>query len=196
MNSNVTGVIVMTVICAAAGGGLAVLKDATAPRIEQQVLTYVQAPTLQQLFPDAENDYLADRKKFTLPDLVDPSKQVEVSVFPIYRGGVFSAVAIENFGTGYGGALGMMVAVDVKTDSILTISPTTMKETPGIGTRILEPSFLRQFEGQGDVALKSAGGQIDALSGATVSSGAATAAVSAAMQQYAALKDEIKSAWQ
>lgn len=199
MNSNVASVLVMTAICAATGGGLAVLKDSTAPRIEQQVLTYVQAPTLQQLFPAAENDYLADRRKFELPDPANPAKPLEVSIFPVFKDGKLWAVALENFAPGYGGPVGMMVAVNVATDTILTVSPTTMKETPGIGSRILDAKFLRQFNGPADparTALKSGGGQIDALSGATVSSGAASGAVTAAMQQYAALKDEILKAWQ
>ncbi len=196
MKKNLAGVAVMTAICAVSGGGLAALKDVTAPRIEQQVLTYVQAPTLKVLFPSAENDLLADRKTFSLPDPQNPDKSDNVMVFPVMRDGKLAAVALENFAPGYGGEVGMMVAVDVNSDSIIAVRVTAMKETPGIGARIAEGRFLRQFAGASDAALKSAGGRIDALSGATVSSTAAVNAVQAALQQYAALKDEIRKTWQ
>jgi electron transport complex protein RnfG len=201
MNKSIAGIAVMTAICAASGGGLAALKDVTAPLIEQQVLTYVQEPTLTSLFPSAENDLLADRKKFIVPDAANPEKNNEVTVFPIQKNGNLTAVALENFGTGYGGALGIMVGIDVKSDTVIAILPTVMKETPGIGTRIVGQRFLKQFKGLDAsnataAALKSGGGQIDAISGATVSSGAVSVAVQAALKQYAALKNEILQTWQ
>jgi len=56
----------------------------------------------------------------------------------------------------------------------------SQKETPGIGDKVQkQPEFVAQFAGVGvdGLALSSDGGQIDAISGASVSSGYVTAGV-------------------
>jgi len=52
-------------------------------------------------------------------------------------------------------------------------------ETPGLGAKITEDDFLDQFEGMalGDLALTADGGEVDAISGATISSEAVTESV-------------------
>ena len=101
-----------------------------------------------------------------------------------------------SFGTGFGGDIGIMVGFDVTNDKLLGISVTTMKETPGLGTMIAETKFTKQFPGKGlDIKLTSQGGNIDALSGATVSSTGAVQAVGKATKSYSALKAELLKAW-
>ncbi len=72
---------------------------------------------------------------------------------------------------------------------------TTFRETPGVGARVkTEPSFASQFKGLPfvePVKLKSEGGRIDALSGATVSSRGVVTGVAAASEVYRRLKPEI-----
>ncbi|MCK4613448.1 MAG: FMN-binding protein, partial [Thermoplasmata archaeon] len=59
------------------------------------------------------------------------------------------------------------------------ISIISHSETPGLGEKIVEASFLEQFEGIGvnDVRLTKDDGGIDAISGATISSSAVVEAV-------------------
>jgi electron transport complex protein RnfG len=54
-----------------------------------------------------------------------------------------------------------------------------LMETPGLGSRITEESFLQQFEGlsAGEIALSSEGGSVDAITSATQSSRALTEGV-------------------
>ncbi|MDE5682291.1 MAG: FMN-binding protein, partial [Mailhella sp.] len=69
-------------------------------------------------------------------------------------------------------------------------------ETPGLGSRVSEESFTKQFKGKPyAVALKNQGGEIDAISGATVSSNGTVLAVNDAGNQYTMLKDEIIKTW-
>lgn len=183
-------IVVLSAICGLAGFALSYLKMVTAPRIEEQVLTYVQKPALLRVFPDADNDPIAERKNFGLPD------GGTITVFPARKDGKLVGVALENFGKGFGGDIGVMVGFDVRRDALMGIGVTTMKETPGLGTRIAEPTFTKQFVGAPPaVALTSQGGGIDAVSGATISSAGAVTAVGGAAKIYAALKDEILKAW-
>ena len=181
-------IVVLTCISGISGFALSSLKQMTAPTIELQLLTYVQAPSLKQVLPDYTNDPVQDRKKLT-----NPLTQKVVNVFPLKVDGELKAVAIEGFGGGYGDDIGVMVGFNVQNDTLVGIGITTMKETPGLGTRIAEPDFRAQFAGitESEAKLKSQGGAIDALSGATISSGGTVAAVQDAGKVYSALKDQI-----
>ncbi len=182
--------VVLSAICGIAGFALSYLKMITAEPIEVQVLTYVQKPVLDRVFMGSENDYVADRKTF---DLKSGRK---VMVFPSIKGGKLVGVALEDSGGGFGGDIGVMVGFNISNDTLIGIGVTTMKETPGIGDVILTPRFTAQVTGNPmDVALASQGGQIDAISGATVSSAGSVTAVASAAKVYAELKDQILKTW-
>ncbi|SIN90319.1 RnfABCDGE type electron transport complex subunit G [Halodesulfovibrio marinisediminis] len=185
-------IVVLTCISGIAGFALSSLKQMTAPTIELQLLTFVQGPSLKQVLPDYTNDPVQERKKFTNPLTNKP-----VNVFPLKVDGELKAVAIEGFGGGYGDNIGVMVGFNLEDNKLVGIGITTMKETPGLGTRIAEPDFRAQFSGiSGEEAqLKSQGGAIDAISGATISSGGTVAAVQDAGNIYSALKEEILKAF-
>ena len=186
-------VVVLSAITGLAGFVLSGLKVWTTPIIEEQVLTNVQGPALKQIFLGSTNDPIADRK--TLPK---PGSEGEtITVFPAIKDGKLQAVAVEAAGKGYGGDVNVLVGFDVAADKLIGISVTTHKETPGLGSRILEPSFTKQFKGKdpAKAGLKKDGGEIDAISGATFSSIGAADAVKQAAGWYAALKDTIKTAW-
>ena len=68
-------IVVLASICGLSGFALSYLKISTAPRIEEQVLTYVQGPAILKVFADIDNSPIAERKTFTL----DGAK---VTVFP------------------------------------------------------------------------------------------------------------------
>jgi predicted permease len=81
-------------------------------------------------------------------------------------------------------------------DTLAGIGMTTMKETAGIGTRLAEPDFLNQFPDKKlPVKLKADGGEIDAISGATVSSVGAMLAVSNAVAIYQEIKPLLLETW-
>lgn len=183
-------VAVLSLLCGLSGFALSYLKMVTATRIEDQVLTYVQGPALNRLFARAENSPITDRRKFTLPD------GRLMTLFPVMTGGKLTGVALEESGKGYGGPIGVMVGFNVADDTLAGIGITTLKETPGLGMRIVEPGFTTQFAGfKTPVGLKANGGNVDAVSGATISSTGAVDAVNKAANAYVELKPEILSAW-
>jgi RnfABCDGE-type electron transport complex G subunit len=99
---------------------------------------------------------------------------------------------------GYGGDINFMIGVDPD-GKILEISILSMQETPGLGTKIKEKSFQDQFVGKSlstgaTLTLKkddSKIGDIDAVSGATISSRAMTNTVRRALSYYKDHKAEI-----
>jgi Na+-translocating ferredoxin:NAD+ oxidoreductase subunit G len=171
-----------------AGGLLSAVRGGTQETIDFQQLKFVKGPVLQDIFKEAANDPLADR--FTIQD-----GKEEITCFL----GIFNderkAVAIEGFGSGYGGSIGVMVAVNVENDQILGIGVTTHSETPGLGSRAKDdPAFARQFRGMSlkePVKIRADGGEIDALSGATVSSRGVAGGVQSVSEIYRRLKPEI-----
>ncbi|MFG6360077.1 FMN-binding protein [Taurinivorans muris] len=190
MKSIIKMVSVLSVLCAVAGFILSYLKISTVTPIENQLLTYVQGPAILNVFKDVENSPIQDRKSFIVGD------GKKVNVFPAIKDGKLFGVALEGFGQGFGGDIGVMVGIDVNNDTLVSIDITTHKETPGLGSRVSEESFTKQFKGKPyAVALKSQGGEIDAISGATVSSNGTVLAINDAGNQYNMLKDEIIKTW-
>ncbi len=190
MKSIIKMVSVLSVLCAVAGFILSYLKISTVTPIENQLLTYVQGPAILNVFKDVENSPIQDRKSFIVGD------GKKVNVFPAIKDGKLFGVALEGFGQGFGGDIGVMVGIDVNNDTLVNIDITTHKETPGLGSRVSEESFTKHFKGKPyAVALKSQGGEIDAISGATVSSNGTVLAINDAGNQYNMLKDEIIKTW-
>lgn len=183
-------ILVLSLICGLSGLTLAAVRQATGPRIEEQVLTYVQGPALNQIFANADNNPVLDRVAIDLDGEA-------VTVFPAMVDGQLAGVAIEAFGRGYGGDIGVMVGFATADGSITGIGITTLKETPGLGSRVVEPEFREQFgsrPGQ-DMALQSQGGDIAAIAGATLSSAATVAAVNEAIRMYSRIKDRLPKRW-
>ena len=89
--------------------------------------------------------------------------------------------------SGFGGEIDMAVGVD-KSGAVTGVSIVSMSETSGLGANANRESFRSQYIGKsGSVALRKQGGEIDALTGATVTSTAVTRGVSAALAAAAEL---------
>lgn len=180
-------IVVLSLICATSGAVLVNLKKATKNDIEQQVLTYVQGPALLSALKECDNDPIADRKQVG-----------DVTVFPAKRDGKLIGVAIESFAAGYSGDIGVIVGFDMTTDTLMGIGITTQTETPGLGTKIMKPTFTAQFKNHDikTMDVSSNGGDITAISGATFSSVGTVDAVRKAIATYQSIKPQIASMWQ
>ena len=180
--------VVIAVFSAVSGGLLAAIQSGTKERIEYQQLKFVKGPAIQQILEGCSNDPLVDR--FKLPD-----GKEERSFFVGVFDGKANTVALETFGKGFGGDIGVIIAVNVENDEIVGIGVTTHSETPGLGSRAkTEPGFSEQFKGlpiKEPFKVKADGGQIDAVSGATVSSRGVVGAVVESGVIYMRLKTDI-----
>lgn len=117
--------------------------------------------------------------------------ETEDDVYIIYRDGEKTGSAFMAVGSGYGGDIEILVGLD-NSFGIKGISILSHTETPGLGSRVTESSFTGQFEGLSinDIALRSEGGKIDAITGATISS---KAVVSAIREKMAEVIDSLEN---
>ena len=170
------------------GGLLAAVRNGTQERIEYQKLKFVKGPTILQILEGCSNDPLVDRFKIKDGDI---EREFYVGEFDGQR----NIVAFETFGKGFGGDIGVIMAVNLENDEIVGIGVTTHSETPGVGSRAkTERGFSSQFEGlslKDSFKVKADGGEIDAISGATVSSRGVCGAVDDSSSLYNRLKARI-----
>ena len=112
----------------------------------------------------------------TLPDAVNAAYSV------LDANGEIIGYCVDANGYGYGSdAINILVGIGVD-GKVVDTKVIAHSETPGLGSKATEPSFLAQFAARsGSLAVTKDGGDIDAVAGATVSSRAITAGVSAAL---------------
>ncbi len=180
--------IAVLIFSTVSGGLLAFVQGSTKERITNQQLKFVKGPAIEQILKGCSNAPITDR--FTLTD-----GEEERIFFVGEFDGKRNTVAFESSGGGFGGDIGVIVAVNVETDDIVGVAVTTHTETPGLGSRAKDdPSFAIQFKGlpiKDTFNVKPDGGQIDAVSGATVTSRGVCGAVTASSAVYFRLKDEV-----
>jgi electron transport complex protein RnfG len=134
------------------------------------------------------------KRKAVLPEaaVFEPVEKAERTVYiGLDESGAPVGTAMAEAPRGYAGPIRMTIGiVGAGTEARLSgvaISKLDQSETPGLGVKITRPAFLDMFKGlaAGDVALKSDGGQIDAITAATISSRAVVNGVQAGMTWYA-----------
>lgn len=86
---------------------------------------------------------------------------------------------------GFGGAVKVMIGIDAE-GKITGVTITEHGETPGLGTKAMTEEYLAQYQGVGEVVgghIKS-DSNIDAVTGATISSNAIYCSVEEALKQF------------
>jgi electron transport complex protein RnfG len=159
-------IVVLSVISTVCGLALSGVRNKTAERIENQVLMNVQGPKVKIVLDGADNDLIADREKIKI-------NEEETLLFIGKKQGKPWAIAYESVGGGFGGDLKVMVGYDLQKDKLTGIQIIDHKETPGVGSRVTEDQFTKQFNGldiKTNFAIESDGGDIDGITGATYSS--------------------------
>ncbi|MDA8140493.1 MAG: RnfABCDGE type electron transport complex subunit G [Desulfobacteraceae bacterium] len=189
MKEMINMVVVLTILSVTSGGSLAFLRDKTKDRIEQQQLKFVKGPAIMSVLPNVTNDPTESYFK------LNAGTKQERSFFVGMVDGKQKYVAFESKGKGFGGEIGLMIGVDLETDQVVGVGITTHAETPGLGSRAkTDPAFTNQFKGKPlmeTFKVKSDGGNIDALSGATITSRGVSDGVTQAGAIYKELKPQI-----
>lgn len=109
---------------------------------------------------------------------------LEDDIYMIYSDEAEIGFAFLAVGKGYGGLIDILVGLENEM-TIKGITIVSHLESPGLGARITESAFTDQFAGVNvtDVALRLKGGEIDAITGATISSGAVVDAIRATVME-------------
>ncbi len=150
----------LMLICVVAGLGLSVVYDKTKPVIEQR----------------AEQDFLvAIQDAIPGADSLEEKAEGDKTYFVGYKGGNVLGAAMKVEARGYGQTpMELIVGVDAE-GTITKVIVLSMSETPGIGTKVKEPSYLSQYAGITEPST------VDGISGASYSSRALQGGVSSAL---------------
>jgi RnfABCDGE-type electron transport complex G subunit len=153
------------------GSGILLFLVATSLKNPVQPETSLVYRDLQTVLPAGQYYPLIDDTLWQAFDSVDN-----------FRGLVF-----RTFPRGYKDVIPIMVGVDsAGVITGLRISRSSLKETPGLGMKVADSTFLARFIGRTAAALKlkKDGGGIDAISGATVSSRAVCNGIRGGYEKY------------
>ncbi|PHR27143.1 MAG: hypothetical protein COA36_10260 [Desulfotalea sp.] len=188
MSDIVRMVVVLSLIAGFSSAALTVANIKLGPQIEKQTDLYVRGPALERLFKRPAEEVLGNK-------VIIHAVDQDIPVFFTKVDGVVSILAIEAVGKGgFGGDLKIMVGVDLNAGRMIGMEVVSHSETPGLGARIVEISFRKQWQGlptDTPIALTTAGGTIDSISGASTTSGAAVRGTNDALVFVRDYKDEI-----
>ena len=111
-----------------------------------------------------------------------------LEVYPAKKGGRLMASAVRSYSPkGYGGNVWLMVGL-LPNGDINNIAVLEHKETPGLGTKMNDAEYKNQYIGKNpetfDLDVEKDGGEIDALTGATITSRAFSQATQLAFDTY------------
>ena len=185
MNKILKLTLVLFLICAIVAAVLGVVNEVTKDRIAAIQAEKTRAAYNTVLRSDFYKD--VDMKPYT-----EVANGQKIKIDSIAEAGNGSGYVVQTTFSGAQGNITMVVGVN-KAGKGTGISIIKHSETSGLGanaasTAEVGVNFRSQFVGQGgDVALKKSGGEIDALSGATITSTAVTKAVAASIEAVSML---------
>ncbi len=202
----VKNLVVLTLITVIAGLGLALTynftKDAMAEAERQEMLKSIKSVLPQDAQGNALFNNSPDEMSFDVEiDSEETGGKKKITLFPGLKDGELIGFAIKaSSPLGYGGEVGFMIGVDPD-GTIIDTYILKMAETPGLGTKINEEPFKGQFPGKsieaGDaITLKkddSQKGDLDAVTGATISSRAMAKTVRETVKYYYEHRNELKA---
>ena len=108
------------------------------------------------------------------------------SAYAATKGGETVGYVVQATANGYGGPIEVVLGVNTAgAVTGISVGGSAFAETAGLGTRVKEPEFTAQFAGL--TAVPQLGTNVDGISGATISSSAATGAAARAYQYWQVL---------
>lgn len=188
MNKIVKNTLILTLITVIAGFLLGVVYEVTKTPISQAQET-AKKEAWQAVFSDVKlGDFKAEDVDQKAADKAVKDMGVNATIDEVCTAGNAGYVITTTDKDGFGGNI--QITVGIKKDGTINgVSILSISETAGLGMKATEPSFYNQYVNkQADKFVVSKDGgdgeQIDALSGATITSRAVTGAVNAALGYY------------
>ncbi len=170
------------VFTAIASGALAFTYAATKDRIERQKFLEKVKGALKA-FPEAKSSKWIKERKDLLKKTVKKFPEA-ATVFEVQENGKILGFVVEVLPKGYGGPVSTMVGISLKGE-VTGLKVVDHKETPGLGSEVVENlKFLEKFIGKKPDDPVKLGKDVDAVSGATISSRAITNAVRQGLDIY------------
>lgn len=186
-------VLVLTLICLVAAAALSQVERVTREPIAQ-ALREEKLKAIRNVLPKYDNE--PDKESVSIVVGKDDSgNDIEKEYYIAKMGDDVVGVAFEGSSSeGYGGNIVVMIGVDPE-DTINGIEVIKHAETPGLGSKITGSDFLSHFKGRNlentKWAVKKDGGDIDQITGATISPRAVVSAVDEELKRFSENRDKI-----
>ena len=176
----------LTRFCLIAGTALAVANKLTEDKIAAAKAAALQE-AIKKVAPEFDNDPSAEQYRAATAD------GDSLTIYPAKKGGKLVGAAVEtNTKKGFGGEIRIMVGFDAD-QKIVNYSVLEHNETPGLGSKMEEwfrtdkgkQSVLGRDMKGGALKVSKDGGEVDAITAATISSRAFLDAINRAYAAYA-----------
>src|SRR4030043_1393765 len=160
-------VLSLTLISLVASACLGFVYELTKEPIELSILNK-KLEAIKLVVPDFNNN--PDEEMFRLPTGEGDS----LEIYPAKKDGKLTGYAVNTYtNTGFSGYIGLMAGF-MPDGTIINITVLSQKETPGLGNKMTNPEFKDQFNGRNpadfNLKVEKDGGQVDAITAATISS--------------------------
>ncbi|HZK02420.1 MAG TPA: RnfABCDGE type electron transport complex subunit G [Anaerovoracaceae bacterium] len=164
--------LVLFLICLVITGALAITYQVTKPLIDEINIKNANLAR-GEVLPDAEGSFTEIDAEM-LPGITE-----------IYNANNETGYVFTAIDKGFGGEVIVMTGID-ENGEITGVKVTSHSETPGLGTKAMTVDYLSQYRGQVSITRTNESDkvQIDAVTGATVSSEAIFRAVDTSLSQY------------
>ena len=172
MKDTIKLVFVLTIICTICSALLAAVFQVTEKPIAQSLEKRTASAAALVLPPECG---VPEKLVYTCPkkDAAQPEKKI--TYFEAKKDGKPIAWAYEGEANGYGGPVKLMVGIG-KDGKMISFEVIQSTETPGLGSKMGQDAFKKPLCGKSlrsDWKVKKDGGDVDAITAATISSRAA-----------------------
>lgn len=177
--------LILLVICAVAASLLSLTYDVTIDKIlAQRELT--NQLSRQEVLPEADSFEAVDA---SVLEAVRSESELVVEIYEGLSGGSLVGYTIKTMPSGFGGSV--EVVTGIGSDGQITgMRVGNHQETPGLGANATLPEFYGQYAGKSAeteltvVKAEATGNEIQAISGATITSKAVTNGVNLAVEAF------------
>ncbi len=176
--------LILMVVCSVAAGTLGLTYAYTAPIIKAQQDVEIARANQDILKIFGEGELSLSPKEELVDELKEKFPELE-TIFEITSNGEIIGTAIKMAPKGYGGPIAVAVAINPEGNLVGIKVLDVSKETAGIGTKVMsDEAFLAQFSAKKVSDPFEVKKDVDAISGATISSKAVAKGVREACEIF------------
>lgn len=169
MNQYTRMIVVLMIISIASGAALALSYEITNPKIQEQARQRLEQSVLM-VIPGATKMDVVEKEDMTIYIGLDDE-------------GNKKGISFEASGSGFNGPIDMMVGYNPKDGKVTGVEVLSMSETPGVGAKIKESAFTEQFKEKSVEDQFIVNEDVEAISGATISSTAVAEAIKTSLDK-------------
>ena len=157
------------------------------------LVNYVTEPIIEEMKAEKTRAAMAQVLQAEDYQIMETDAAKVSALYRAFAGGEQVGYVVEVTSNGFGGAISMVVGVDMS-GTVTGVAVTDNSETANVGTKVVGNQdvldrFIGMSYGEGGITVNSGTNRFDGVSGATVSSRGVTAGVNAALAAVSALDE-------